>query len=103
MRSLIGVIWPAIPLGRSRVSGRLTSSDGVAARRRFTGWAFRPGELPIAGQGRRQSAVDDLVEQRLLAHLEDPGRRGSIPVHLSEHVLERFTLGLSRRPAGDLP
>src|SRR4030095_15135937 len=75
---------------------------GVAARRRFSGRALRPGGFRLPAKRRRQAAVDDLVEQRLVAPLEDRGRRGSIPVHPMKHVLKRTTLGLARGPPRDL-
>src|SRR5262245_4024299 len=53
-------------------------------------------------RGRGQLALSDLVEQRLVADLENARRLGAIPVHLLEHALERRALGVPRPPARDL-
>src|SRR2546425_614332 len=52
---------------------------------------------------RRQLALGDLVEQRLVADLENARGLGAIPLHAIEHFHEGFTLGFPRAAARDLP
>src|SRR5216684_1202160 len=59
--------------------------------------------LQLSAWRRRQLALGDLVEQRLVADLENPSHLGPIPVRPFEHFHEGFALGLSRAAAGDLP
>src|SRR6266850_4569274 len=55
-----------------------------------------------SARGRGEAALGDLVEQRLVADLENPRGLGAIPAHLLEDALERGPLGLPRAAAGDL-
>src|SRR2546426_1784939 len=50
-----------------------------------------------------QLVFGDLVEQGLVADLENPRRLGAIPVHPLEHFFKGFALGFTRPAACDLP
>src|SRR5207245_7878596 len=94
-----------VPRRRRRAPLRAQTAPSRAARPLAVASPAGPSaaevrRLPARG---RQLAIDDLVEQCLVADLEDPGRRGSIPLYPIEHVHESLTLGLSRRLAPDLP
>src|SRR5262249_57058918 len=52
--------------------------------------------------GRSQLTFGDLVEQRLVADLEDPRRLGPIPADPLEYLRERVTLGFARAAPRDL-
>src|SRR5439155_24245013 len=56
-----------------------------------------------AARGWREPTLADLVEQRLVADLENARRLCAIPPDLREHLGEDLALGLSRATAGDLP
>src|SRR5207247_7487342 len=49
-----------------------------------------------------QLTLGDLVEQRLVADLENPGCLGAIPVHPIEHFDGRLALGFSRAAPCDV-
>ena len=94
------MIWPvrrarswAATLG---VRSRLVKSQGVGPPK-----AARTSGEPA--RGRRQLTLGDLVEQRLVADLQDPGCLGAIPAHALQHLRERVPLGLARAPTRDLP
>src|SRR5262245_32746685 len=76
---------PAWPSRRRILDGR--ESESLARSRRGGG----------------KSALADLVEERLVADLENSGRLGSIPMHLLEHLRERLALSFSRPAARDFP
>src|SRR2546426_12097904 len=55
-----------------------------------------------ATRRRRQLALGDLVQQRLVADLEDAGGLGAIPPHALEHLDQGLALGLTRTAPRDL-
>src|SRR5262245_20947659 len=61
------------------------------------------GELARSRRAGGESALANLVEERLVADLENSGRLGSIPMHLLEHLRERLALRFSRPAARDVP
>src|SRR2546427_10360131 len=69
---------PALPSGRPGVRWR------------------ESGGLEHSTRGGREPALADLVEQRLVADLENAGRLGPISVHLREHFRQGLALGVSR-------
>src|SRR3989442_14796723 len=54
-------------------------------------------------RGWLQPALADLVQQRLVADLEDARGLGAIPPHVLEHFLKGFALGFSSAAPRDLP
>ena len=52
-----------------------------------------------AANRRRQAALGDLLEQRLVADLENPRGLGTVPAYAIEHFEERLALGVSRPAA----
>src|SRR5206468_1844439 len=71
--------------------------------RRSTPALWAQGSLRLAPRRRRQSALGDLVEQRLVADLEITSRLGAIPPHAFEHFCQGLALGCQRATARDLP
>src|SRR5258705_2818803 len=51
---------------------------------------------PSAANRRSQAALGDLLEQRLVADLENARGLGAVPAHAIEHFEERLALGVSR-------
>src|SRR5688572_32063396 len=49
-----------------------------------------------------QPALHDLVEERLVADLQQPGRLRPVPVHAVEHFLDGDALGVPRGLASDV-
>ena len=57
----------------------------------------------LGPRARRQPALGELVEKRLVADPENAGGLGTIPAHALEHFLQRLALGVSRPASRDLP
>src|SRR6267142_1343968 len=60
------------------------------------------GLVVLLGILNDQTALHDLVEQRLVTDLEEACRLRAIPVHPIEHFLDRHALGFAGRLAGDV-
>src|SRR5437899_516328 len=61
------------------------------------------GGLALSTRRRGKPAFTDLVEQGLVADLEDSRGFGAIPAHALEHLGQSLALGLSGAAARDLP
>ena len=57
---------------------------------------------PSAARRRRQAALGDLCQQRLVTDLENPRGLGAVPAHALEHFPECLALGFSRPAASNL-
>src|SRR5216683_8140114 len=85
---------PGIRRGVGALAGKHRPSRGD--------W-WRSGGLARSMRGWLQPALADLVEQRLVADLENARGLGAIPPHVLEHFLKGFALGFSGAAPRDLP
>ena len=87
--------WLAISVATARFTGAEIHGGAKKSRNSATP---SPAVRRLPATRRRQPAIDDPVEQCLVAHLEDAGLRGSIPAHPMQHVLAWMALATRSFP-----
>src|SRR5882724_11312819 len=92
-------LWKIIAI-RSRSGGTTLAGD---ERHHGTRSTRGIGGLACSARRGREPTFADLVEQRLVANLENPRGLGAIPLHALEYLAERLALGLDGATARDLP
>src|SRR5947199_9167595 len=99
--------WPHTPQ-RLSITRIVNGPPQWPRRNRGAGCASINGELRRGGEllfrlagGAREAAVHDLVEERLVADLQQARGLGPVPVDALEHLLDGQTLGVARRAPRD--